>query len=182
MLGAHLPESVGVFWTGNQVISASYHRDDLSSISRLLARKPILWDNYPANDGKLSSEYLHLQSYTGRPYQLASWADGHIVNPMNQANLSKLVLQSLPAVYKYGKDYSPQQAMEKSLESLDDKSLALQIKSDLEMFQNQGLGTIDSRQRLQLVECYQCYFHPVASEILEWLAGDYCSDSNCLTG
>ncbi len=181
-LGSNLPQSVGIFWTGNQVISPAYSRHDIESVSGLLHRKPILWDNYPVNDGKLTSEHLHLQAYTGRPCQLASWSRGHLVNPMNQPHLSQLVLQSLACVYADGDKYSPQVAMDNGLAALGNVDLADRIKQDIELFQHKGLGVISEQQRLQLIEVYQHFSHPVAVEISDWLAGDYRFDPDCLTG
>ena len=72
--GARLDPSIDVFWTGEEVCSRQYSTGHLKRMCRLLGRKPVLWDNYPVNDGKRMSQHLHLRGSTGRP---ASAADLH---------------------------------------------------------------------------------------------------------
>jgi hypothetical protein len=181
-LGVNLPASVDIFWTGNQVISSRYCQADLEKVSWLLRRKPVLWDNYPVNDGRITSQYLHLTPYTGRPYELSTWTQGHIVNPMNQPELSRLVLPSLQALYSEKAAYSPEQSMDKGLATINNKALAERIKQDVALFQEAGLAAIDHQQRLQLETIYRAFAHPAADEIADWLAGKYRFDPACLTG
>ncbi|MEE8059166.1 MAG: beta-N-acetylglucosaminidase domain-containing protein [Pseudomonadales bacterium] len=181
-LGNNLPDSVDIFWTGNQVVSTAFTVDDIDHVARLLGRKPILWDNYPVNDGRLTSEYLHLRSYMGRPHQLAKWSAGHLVNPMNQPLISQLVLQSLPLLYKLSEAYNADTALEKGLDKLGNRTLAEKIRIDLSLFQDVGLAEMTEQQRLGLCNEYRVFNHPVADEIVEWLNGEYRFDPKCLTG
>ena len=59
-LGAGLPAEVEVFWTGAKVISEQYTAEDIEPVADILRRKPVIWDNYPVNDGRLTSNHLHL--------------------------------------------------------------------------------------------------------------------------
>ncbi|MGK0499306.1 MAG: hypothetical protein ACJAYG_000942 [Oceanicoccus sp.] len=180
-LGAGLPANVGVFWTGNQVISTAYTVQDMQAISAILGRKPMLWDNYPANDGRLSSEHLHLMPYQQRPAQLAQLCQGHIVNPMNQLLLSRCVLPSLAAIYCQGDSYSPQEALADMLNQLDDKAFATQLQADISGFQNGSSFAQSEAARQALSVCYKSFEHPAADEIAAWLAGEYIFDPDCLT-
>ena len=180
-LGRGLDAEIDVFWTGNYVISPSYHRDDLHRIATLLNRPPVLWDNYPVNDGRKTSQYLHLKPYTGRPYQLKQWARGHIVNPMNQPRLSQLVLQSLQQVYQLDEHYDVDTALNSGLIELLDKPLAQLIKRDWQLFQQTGLVDLSAAKRNELIECYQSYDDVMAREIVDWLQGGYQFDPECLT-
>ena len=141
----------------------------------------MLWDNYPVNDGKLTSEHLHLHAYTGRPHQLSQWTGGHLVNPMNQPYLSQLVLQSLAAVYADGDNYNAASAMDDGLSILGDRHFAHRLKADAALFQHRGRGQMDPQQRLELIDIYRSFRHPAAAEVADWLAGDYRFDPDCLT-
>lgn len=181
-LGEGLPAEVGVFWTGDRVIAEDFTEQSIDRARQALGRKPILWDNYPVNDGRLTSNFLHLQPYQGRPAALREWVDGHIVNPMNQAGLSRLVLASLADLYRHPGDYDPQLAWRGALASLQEPALAECINEDADLFQQCGLTGISAEQRLALTTRYRQWSHPVAAEIVDWLAGGYAFDPACLTG
>lgn len=180
-LALKLPEDIGIFWTGNKVISSSYESGDLARVEALLGRKPILWDNYPVNDGRLTSEHLHLKPYSGRSWQLSNWTGGHIVNPMNQPLLSQLVLQSLQSLYTDGGDYKPERMFDVVLDRLADRDFAESLRVDAALFQDQGRLAISAQQRQQMVTKYRGFSNPFASEISEWLEGGYRFDPECLT-
>ena len=179
-LGRGLPESVGVFWTGSKVISPAYSHQDLCSIEQLIGRKPILWDNYPVNDGRLSSNYLHLRPYEGRPRQLQEWSAGHLVNPMSLANSSKMVLQSLAALYS-GQPYDADNEWRRGLDGLANNDLAQALGRDGDFFQRRGLSQLSTQQKADALSCYSSIAHPVAVEVCDWLKGEYHFDPECLT-
>ncbi|HET8710333.1 MAG TPA: beta-N-acetylglucosaminidase domain-containing protein, partial [Spongiibacteraceae bacterium] len=83
-IGELLPEEVDIFWTGPSVLSPGYSQGDIEAITARIGRKPMLWDNYPVNDGKKISRFLHLLPVHNRPPQLREWCSGHLANPMNQ--------------------------------------------------------------------------------------------------
>lgn len=181
-LGAGLPAEVGVFWTGNQVISTQYSEPDLAEISSKFNRRPILWDNYPVNDGRVTSQYLHLAPYTGRPTQLSQWSGGHIVNPMNQPLLSQFVLQSLAAVYDSSNSYNADQLLKQSLDWIENIPLSSRLAENLYCFQYEGITSMSVAERELLAKQYYNFNHPLAEEVADWLSGGYQFDPACLTG
>ena len=182
ILGENLPDEVGVFWTGDKVIAAGFDEDELARVSHLLCRKPIIWDNYPVNDGRLTSEHLHLRAYTGRPDTLAQWSAGHMVNPMNQPLLSRLVLHTLQSVYQCGERYSATVALQDALDLLHDQPLAEQLLADVALFQDVGLSGMSAEQQQQRIKIYAAFNHPLAKEVVDWLSGAFRFDPQCLTG
>lgn len=103
-LGRRLDPAIDVFWTGPKVISTSYPRSHLLEVAGKLRRKPLLWDNYPVNDAKRLTSFLHLMPFTGRGAELRELCSGHLANPMNQPWLSQLALHTLPLLYEQGYD------------------------------------------------------------------------------
>lgn len=180
MLGESLPGEVDVFWTGDKVISTEYNAAGASKISELLQRKPILWDNYPVNDGRLTSKFLHLEPYKGRPEAIRQWYAGHLVNPMNQPLLSQVVLQSLDSLYRSG-PYDPDTAFDRGLQLLHEPYLEEKLRRDKDIFQYQGLDNLSQHQKQDLIADYQTIGHPVANEIVDWLSDEYLFDPACLT-
>ena len=104
-----LDQSIGIFWTGSDVISKGYGIDPIKAIGKTFQRKVTLWDNYPVNDPEwMGISAANIYPFTGRPYQLADHIAGHFANPMIQPNLSKIPLSCLNNIYALKDDYIPQ--------------------------------------------------------------------------
>ena len=89
-----IPADVDLFWTGSKVISTDYTEEDLELATKLLGRKPFIWDNYPVNDGKKASDYIYLQPFTNRQ-NLIRFCSGIAVNPMKQTFLNLIPLANI---------------------------------------------------------------------------------------
>lgn len=182
-LGSGLDKSIDIFWTGPKVCSMEYPTTHLQEVSALLERKPFLWDNYPVNDGAVKSKLLHLRAFGESHGQLAPHIAGHAVNPMNQPWLSRIPLLSLPRAYRDRGTYNPQQAFEDACSRVCSPALAEALLTDVSLFQDTGLGQLDSYRQQQLQKRYQTWAHnqPCAQEVCDWLAGLYAFDPACLT-
>lgn len=172
-LGHALGEGVGVFWTGNRVCSDAIAGDDLASISAELGRAPVLWDNYPVNDGARASRFLHIEPLPNRSPDLAQAAAGHFCNPMNQAWLSRYPLTGLATLYG---------AQPMTLADIFPPELAALLGRDAEVFQQRGLDQLDAGDVEALCRDYGRLDHPAAAEVVAWLRGEYAFDPACLTG
>lgn len=181
-LGDSLPREVDVFWTGEQVCSIEFAARDLKDISERLGRPPVLWDNYPVNDGKLTSRFLNLDAYRGRSHWLHGLTRGHAANPMIQPLLSRIPLATLPEVYARGDAYDPCLAFRAAVRRLCGGALADALERDRMLFQVKGLDGIDPDQRAVLRTCYAGFESPYAREVVAWLDGQFRFDPACLTG
>jgi hyaluronoglucosaminidase len=179
-LSEGLDQDIDLLWTGNRVVSDSYAAEDIAKATRLLGRKPLLWDNYPVNDGRKISRFLHLAPFVGRPWQLSQWCSGHIVNPMNQYHLSGLVLPTLAELYRCKGAYNSNQAFRAVLANLPTRLAELLLR-DAGSFQNKGLDGINDETKQELLAEYASVSHPVAVEICDWLEDKYRFDPACLT-
>jgi len=96
-LSAGLPDGVDVMWTGptvcSPVITASHATARAASLG---GRLPLVWDNYPVNDGMMADR-LHLGPLWGREPKLADRCCGYLSNPLVQPKASKLPLASIAA-------------------------------------------------------------------------------------
>ena len=88
--GAALDPAIDIFWTGPEVCSRELSPGHLDRVAAQLGRPPLLWDNYPVNDGPRMSPFLHLRGFTGRPAAIAARTAGHAVNPALQPVLSRI--------------------------------------------------------------------------------------------
>lgn len=176
-----LPSNIDIFWTGDKVISTEYTRRGMTEISHIIGRRPIIWDNYPVNDGKITSNFLNLRPYAGRPPELRSWSSGHMVNPMNQPLLSKIALHSLADIYRSKTHCDKSALLLRALERLDDAAFSARLVDDMNRFQDDGLDGLSISEKSSLISVYECFDHPAADEICEWLAGHFQFDPECLT-
>ena len=179
-IGKGLDARIDVFWTGPKVLSASYPRAHLLDIAGKLRRKPLLWDNYPVNDAKRLTSFLHLLPFTGRNAELRDLASGHLANPMNQAYLSQLPLFTLGNLYA-GNPVAANQVFAQACRALCPPALADALLVDAESFQAGGLEAFDGPARQRLLTKYSAFAHPMAGEVCDWLRGGYTFDPACLT-
>jgi hypothetical protein len=92
-----VPGDVPIGWTGeavmNDEITAAEARARAAAVG---GRSPLVWDNYPVNDGMMGDR-LHLGPLRGRDPDLHSTCVGYLANPMVQPGASKLPLGSVAA-------------------------------------------------------------------------------------
>ena len=181
VLGKQVDPAVDFFWTGPRVCSTKYPESHPKDVAERLGRKPFIWDNYPVNDSEKRSKFLYLRSYENRPHQLAEWASGHAVNPMNQAWLSQIPIWTLGESYRAKEGYDPQKAHVNAVETLCDTQLAAAILEDVSMFEDLGLDGMSDDQKRALIEKYGGMQSPFAEEIVDWLQDGYAFDPACLT-
>ncbi len=170
--GARLDSSIDIFWTGEEICSRQFSTGHLKRMCRLLGRKPVLWDNYPVNDGKRMSQHLHLRGFTGRPSSAADFISAHAINPMVQPVLTRIAAVSLSQSYLLGDSYEYGRSFAEAALAVVGRPLAKFIREDLSLLQDSGrdrLGDAAGRLRCR----YNAFAHPAAREIVAWLDGAY---------
>lgn len=172
-LGRRLDPAVGVFWTGEEVCSREIGAAHLVEVAHRLGRKPVLWDNYPVNDGARMSQYLHLRAFTGRPASNQTLVRAHAINPALQPTLGCIAAITLAERYRLGETgYAYGRALRDACYRVLGEALALQVIDDLIVLQDTGLDRLGEK-RAMLRERYGRFGHPAAREIVEWLDGGY---------
>lgn len=171
-LGLGLDPSIDIYWTGEEVCAREISVGHLREIGGLLNRKPLLWDNYPVNDGPRMSQFLHLRGFTGRSHRLADWVSGHAINPALQPHLTCIPAISLAAAYQQGDDYCYGASGYAASVKVLGRELADMVRADLLSFQDLGLSKL-AKRREALLERYSGIDHPAAREILAWLQDEY---------
>ena len=172
-LGTALDPSVDVFWTGEEVCSREISPGHLRWVAEQLGRKPLLWDNYPVNDGDRMSRYLHLRGFTGRPAANAAEMAGHAINPALQPTLTAIPALTLAQSYRRGADYCYGEAFREAAAEVVGPDLAAQLLADLLVLQDAGLHRLSEETSARLKATYAGFDHPAAAEVLRWLAGEY---------
>lgn len=171
-LGAALDPAIDVFWTGEQVCARELPIAHLEMVGAQLRRKPVLWDNYPVNDGPVMSQHLHLRAFTGRTATLADVVHAHAINPALQPTLSCIPALTLVEAYRLAEAYAPEAAFDEAARNVVGERFAVLLREDLDALQDVGLDQLGPRA-VQLRARYGAVDHPVAREILAWLGGGY---------
>lgn len=78
-IGARLDSSIGVLWTGEDIVSRTITVDHLQRVKRVLRRRPVLWDNLFANDYDLRRIYFG--PYGDRNLEIRNHVEGIFLNP-----------------------------------------------------------------------------------------------------
>lgn len=172
-LGRGLDPAVGIFWTGEEVCSREIDPAHLADVADRLQRQPVLWDNYPVNDGARMSQYLHLRGFTGRPAGNRSLLRAHAINPALQPTLTCIAALTLAERYRLGESaYRYGRAFQAACSAVLGDPLAERVIDDLLALQDIGLDRLGERHA-ELRNRYVGFDHPGAREIVEWLDGGY---------
>lgn len=177
-----MPERVDIFWTGPMVLSKDITQDHVEEVTKLLGRKPFIWDNYPVNDGKSICHYLFLEKFKGR-CGLNGRVAGHAVNPMVQCVLSTLPAITLPLIYEGKSQEEINQAYLNYAKQILGKAAHELMKYDnLRLLTTTGLnkmGEIDKTRLLQFCELDKT---PALDEIIDFLNVSMRFDQSIVNG
>jgi len=78
-LGRALTSNIDVLWTGPKVISRDISISSLELVTKVLKRKPVIWDNIHAND--YDQRRVFLGPFDGRPTEIYQQLNGILTNP-----------------------------------------------------------------------------------------------------
>jgi beta-N-acetylglucosaminidase-like protein len=105
-LGAGVNPDIPIVWTGTGVVTSAITAAQANEWGALLGRKPLVWDNFPVNDG--ISWRPNLGPLRGRAPDLASAVQGFFSNPMIQPEASKIPLQTIADYLWNAEKYDPE--------------------------------------------------------------------------
>lgn len=81
-LGAELCNNIDICWTGPEIISPEITAESLRRLSSVLRRKPVIWENFHANDYDIRR--THAGPLGGRESAIRDEIAGFITNPNNE--------------------------------------------------------------------------------------------------
>jgi hypothetical protein len=112
-LGAAVNPDVAIVWTGPNVASPAITLAQAKEWGEFLRRKPLVWDNFPVNDGR--SWRVHLGPLHGRDARLPEAAAGMVSNPMNQPRASMIPLATIADYLWNPGAYDPQRSLDNAV-------------------------------------------------------------------
>ncbi len=81
-LGAELCDNIDICWTGPEIISPQITAASLRHLTKVLRRKPVIWENFHANDYDIRR--THAGPLGGRESAIRDEIAGFITNPNNE--------------------------------------------------------------------------------------------------
>jgi hyaluronoglucosaminidase len=137
-LASRLHPDIDLCYTGPEICSREITTEDARAFARATGRKPLIWDNSPANDLAMQPD-LHLGPVTGREPGLVRETKGYLVNPMNLAEASKVPLLTFAAYLSNPLWYDPPMAWQAALREVAGEGYALSLRILAENTHGQGL-------------------------------------------
>ncbi len=131
-LGAGVPDSIPMFWTGVDVSSPNVTAAQAQAWRELTGRPPLLWDNYPVND--FARWRLFLGPLRGRGAALPGALAGIVANPMSEAHASMIPLATLAYYVEAPELYNPDSALARALHDLYDTEIAETLAPIIHVF------------------------------------------------
>jgi hypothetical protein len=107
-LGAGVDAGVSIVWTGPKVFSPTITVDEAREWGGYIHRPPLIWDNYPVNDGTTWCRYLG--PLMGRDAHLPGLVRGLFSNPMIEPRASMIPLQTAADYLWNSAAYDPAQS------------------------------------------------------------------------
>jgi hyaluronoglucosaminidase len=122
IIRTRLNTSIPVIWTGKWVLNQSITSSQAIQVTKLIGRKPILWDNYPVNDYTYvvkKAPALLMGPLDHRSSDLPDHLSGYIANPMIQPESSKVPLATVGQYFSNPHSYQPLNAWQTAIQSAE---------------------------------------------------------------
>lgn len=177
-IGRDLHADVRICWTGAKVISPVMDGMEIKDVASVLRRKPLIWDNFYANDGPKMCKFLKLKPFTGRSAEVMAETSGWTLNLMNQPAFSELVFASAASVLKQSSN--PEEALHSAMDVQLGAESSRRLQSFLGDLSERGLDGLTDSVRSNLSMALPVDSRP-GQELRRWLAGEYLVGSECLT-
>jgi hyaluronoglucosaminidase len=186
-LGANLSDRIDIFWTGEKVLSKNISAEHLLTVTKILKRKPIIWDNSFASDGPKYCKYIPLQAGNGLthaelekqiPTPIDS-CDGWFVNPMNLSTFASLAFLSTRIALTEKVDKND--AFDQALRKLYSTEFANWLVAHQSTLAKSGLDNIPDETKSRMKTELKKFQEPAAMEVTNWLNGAFNVGPECLT-
>ncbi len=167
-IGKNLNSEIDIIWTGPMVRSESITVEHLREVEEILGRKPFIWDNYIANDGEKHKNHIYLKPFRGRKSEILNFISGYMINPMNQAELSKIPILTAVEIFKSGNKYQPEPALKRAIQKVCGEQYA-PIVEKYTKYLIEGKHNIPPTIENEMIERISTLKGEWAVEITQWL-------------
>ena len=107
-IGQALEPGIDIFWTGPEIISSQISMNHIETLTTILRRPPLIWDNLHAND--YDGHRFYCGPYSGRPLEFRTRVKGILHNPNNEAPLNFVPWKTLSDFIHAGEVWDPRES------------------------------------------------------------------------
>jgi hypothetical protein len=111
-IGKELLPDIGITWSGPDIISKTIDLPHILEIGKVLRRKPLIWDNFHANDYDIRRIYAG--GLTGRDTDILPHVAGWMTNPNNEFEANFVPIH-VTGQFLQGGSYDAQAAVSKAV-------------------------------------------------------------------
>lgn len=104
-IGQNLAEGIDFMWSGSRVISRLITEDSIETLTKVIRRKPVIWENLHAND--YDRKRVYLGPYSGRSTKLIPKLKGVMTNPNCEFEANYIAIHTLAQWSRCVDDMSP---------------------------------------------------------------------------
>ncbi len=112
-----LDKDIFIMWTGKQVVAKKITVLDIDKITKIIKRKPLIWDNIFAND--YIPEVILRFPYCHREPEIVEMVEGILINPMNQYTKSKPLIYTAAKFFRTPHAYVPRKVWKEAMHILN---------------------------------------------------------------
>uniref|UniRef100_A0A7E4W056 protein O-GlcNAcase n=1 Tax=Panagrellus redivivus TaxID=6233 RepID=A0A7E4W056_PANRE len=102
-VGNNLHPDIDIMWTGPTVVSRTITIEHLEMVASVMKRRPLIWDNYHAND--YDPKRVFLGPLMGRSVDIKKYISGLLLNPNCQYEANFLPMHTLGEWYRADCDF-----------------------------------------------------------------------------
>ncbi|MCP4386349.1 MAG: hypothetical protein GY798_33900 [Hyphomicrobiales bacterium] len=113
-VGRTLDPEIDVFWTGPEIVSPQITAASLAEVGAVLHRKPVIWENFHANDYDIRRIYAG--PLGGRDRDILPLISGFITNPNNEFPANFVPIRTT-GCFLNDPDYTLETGLEEAIEA-----------------------------------------------------------------
>ena len=114
-IGLKLHPEILVFWTGDEIVSETITIESLKEVGKILKRKPVIWENFHANDYDIRRVYLG--PLTGRNSGIIDWVNGFVTNPNNEFEANYIPIFTTAKFCVQSESWNAEKAQNEAIQS-----------------------------------------------------------------
>lgn len=117
-------ENINIMWTGDQIVAPISHKSN-EEFAKRNNKKPYIWFNWPVNDYRPDQIFMEVfEFFDSKEINY----DGFYLNPMNEAETSKITIYQAAKFLENPEKYDPERAFNDATKHLEPASWEALLK------------------------------------------------------
>lgn len=105
MIGSGLHQGIDIMWSGSRVVSRYITEESIETLTKVIRRPPVIWENLHAND--YDRKRVYLGPFSGRSTRLIPKLRGILTNPNCEYEANHIAIHTLAQWSRCNEDINP---------------------------------------------------------------------------